>query len=203
MYINTIPGFIRQLLPSHLEWEVSVRDKKIFLTFDDGPIPEVTPWVLDTLKQFQALATFFCVGDNVRKHPDVFQELKQSGNLIGNHTYNHLKAWKTKRDAYLLNIARCNDLVNSHLFRPPHGQITPQLARIIGKEYRIVMWSILSRDFDPQVSPYQCLKNSVEQSKPGTIIVFHDSLKARKQLEYTLPRYLEHFSKQGFTFPIL
>jgi peptidoglycan/xylan/chitin deacetylase (PgdA/CDA1 family) len=200
MYINNIPGFIRQLLPSHLEWEVPVRDKKIFLTFDDGPIPDVTPWVLDTLKQFQALATFFCVGDNVGKHPDVFQELKQSGNLIGNHTYNHLKAWKTKRDAYLLNIARCNDLVNSHLFRPPHGQITPQLARIIGKEYRIIMWSILSRDFDPQVSPYQCLKNSVEQSKPGTIIVFHDSLKARKQLEYTLPRYLEHFSKQGYSF---
>lgn len=203
MYKNNVPGFIRRLLPSNLEWDVPVREKKIFLTFDDGPIPEVTPWVIETLKQFGASATFFCVGDNVKKHPLVFQELKESGNAIGNHTFNHLKAWKTSREEYLLNIAKCNDLVDSKLFRPPHGQITPGLARVIGKEYRIIMWSMLSRDFDPEVSPYKCLKNSIEQSKPGSIIVFHDSLKARKQLEYTLPRYLEHFSKQGFTFPSL
>ncbi len=200
MYLNKIPGFLRYLLPSQLEWVQPARQKEIYLTFDDGPIPEITPWVLKQLDEHEAKATFFCVGDNVSKHPEVFQQLLDSGHSIGNHTHNHLKAWNTDLKDYLENVSLCNSLVNSKLFRPPHGQITPRLARKLSKEYRLIMWTLLSRDFDQQVSPYEVLKTSVENTKPGTIIVFHDSQKAWNRLEYTLPRYLEHFTNQGFTF---
>jgi len=203
MYFSDVPGIVKWLMPSSLEWKVATREKNIYLTFDDGPIPEVTPWVLDILSKYQAKATFFCVGENVFKHPDVYRMVLEAGHSTGNHSYNHLKGWSTPFPDYLENVARCKELVQSQLFRPPHGQITLRLARALRSEYRIIMWSMLSRDFDRDLSPETCLRNAVRESRPGTIIVFHDSLKARERLEYTLPRYIEHFASQGYRFPAL
>jgi len=203
MYLKTVPRFLRALLPSNLVWEVQTETGEIFLTFDDGPIPEITPWVLDQLDRCKAKATFFCVGDNVRKYPEVYAEVRKRGHSIGNHSFNHLQAWKIPYAEYLENVSKCRELVESSLFRPPHGQLTPKIARTLGQEYRIIMWSLLSRDFDPSVTPYNCLKIVTENTKPGSIVVFHDSLKARKNLEYALPRFLDHFTEKGYTFSSL
>jgi peptidoglycan-N-acetylglucosamine deacetylase len=203
MYLATMPYILRTFLPSNVTWEIETNKKEIFLTFDDGPIPEVTPGVLKTLNEFNARATFFCVGDNVRKHPNEFQMLKGSGHSLGNHTFNHLRGWATSFRRYHENVNKCNDLVQSPLFRPPHGQLTPLMARMLHQNYRIVMWSVLSMDFDRSVSPYKCLQHSINNTNSGSIIVFHDSLKARERMEYVLPRYLEHFSKLGYTFSAL
>jgi peptidoglycan-N-acetylglucosamine deacetylase len=200
MYFKTAPFLLRTLLPSNLEWEIATSKKEIFLTFDDGPIPKVTPWVLEQLDARNVKATFFCVGDNVRKHPDIFSGLIQGGHSVGNHSFNHIQAWHTSYDLYLENVKQCNQLVNSTLFRPPHGQITPRLSRQLGKEYRLIMWSLLSRDFDKKVSPDECLDTLTKLTKPGSIVVFHDSLKAWDRLEYALPRFLDHFLKEGYTF---
>ena len=203
MYFSDVPGIVKWLMPSSLEWKVSSQEKNIYLTFDDGPIPEVTPWVVDVLRKYQAKATFFCVGENVYKHPEVYSMVQEAGHRTGNHSYNHLKGWSTPYHEYLENVARCQELVKSPLFRPPHGQITLKLARALRTEYRIIMWSMLSRDFDRNITPETCLRNAINKSRPGTIIVFHDSLKARDRLEYTLPRYIEHYSTQGYRFPAL
>ena len=203
MYFKTVPGFLRYLLPSNLVWKVNTTDREIFLTFDDGPIPEVTPWVLDQLDRCQAKATFFCVGDNVRKHPEIYAEIRKRGHSTGNHSFNHLQAWKTPLNEYLANVEKCRQLVDSSLFRPPHGQLTPKISRVLGKEYRLIMWSILTRDFDSRITPAQCLEIALKNAKPGSIIVFHDSLKAWDRLEYALPRFLDHFTEKGYTFSSL
>jgi peptidoglycan/xylan/chitin deacetylase (PgdA/CDA1 family) len=203
MYLATMPYILRTFLPSNVTWEIETNKKEIFITFDDGPIPEVTPGVLKILDEFNAKATFFCVGDNVRKHPDEFKLVKSKGHSLGNHTFNHLRGWATSHQRYHENVSKCNDLVQSHLFRPPHGQLTPLMARTLHSNYRIVMWSVLSMDFDRSVSPYKCLQHSINHTSNGSIIVFHDSLKARERMEYVLPRYLEHFSKSGYTFSAL
>jgi peptidoglycan/xylan/chitin deacetylase (PgdA/CDA1 family) len=203
MYLNSIPAVLRFLLPSNLEWNIKTTHPEIFLTFDDGPVPEVTPWVLDQLDRFEAKATFFCVGDNVRNYPEVYRMILERGHMTGNHTYNHLKAWKTSQSEYLLNIAKCKDLVESTLFRPPHGQITPSLARMLRHDYRIIMWSILSRDFDREISPSQCLEIAIKGTNRGSVVVFHDSIKAWNNLETALPGYLEYFTQKGFRFSTL
>ncbi|HPT14178.1 MAG TPA: polysaccharide deacetylase family protein [Bacteroidales bacterium] len=203
MYLATMPYILRTFLPSNVTWEIATDKKEIFITFDDGPIPEVTPGVLKILDEFNAKATFFCVGDNVRKHPEEFKLVKSKGHSLGNHTFNHLRGWATSQQRYHENVNKCNDLVQSPLFRPPHGQLTPLMARQLHANYRIVMWSVLSMDFDRSVSPYKCLQHSIKHTGNGSIIVFHDSLKARERMEYVLPRYLEHFSKEGYTFSAL
>jgi len=202
MYLVKTPQFIQNLFPN-FTWRIPTQDKELFLTFDDGPIPEVTPWVLDQLRAFQAKATFFCVGDNIRKHQEVFQQVKEEGHSVGNHTFNHLNGWASDNIPYFHNVRHAATLTDSDLFRPPYGRLKPKQAQFLQRHYRIVMWDVLSGDFDPNISEEQCLNNVVNNASEGSIIVFHDSLKAKEKLEYVLPRALKHFSEQGYTFQSL
>lgn len=206
-----IPKFIQKLYPERI-WEISTEKKEVFLTFDDGPIPEVTPWVLDMLGKFNAKATFFCIGDNILKNPTVFNQILSEGHTVGNHTHNHLKGWKTTTNLFVENVERCqkaivetidnnNKYPNSTLFRPPYGKMTSTQAKMLqAKGYKIIMWSILSYDYDAGTSGEQCLNNVLENIRPGSIVVFHDSLKAEKNLRYALPKVLENLNSQGFIF---
>jgi len=199
MYLVKTPNFIRSLFPNFI-WHVPTQEKTIFLTFDDGPIPEVTPWVLSQLEQYRARATFFCVGDNIRKHFPVFEQVKAAGHALGSHTFNHLSGWASENISYFHNVRHCARQTGSTLFRPPYGRLKPSQAQFLQRHYQIVMWDILSGDFDTCITPEQCLANVTEHAGPGSIIVFHDSLKARENLTYTLPRVLEHFSSLGYVF---
>ena len=181
-------------------WHIPTSEKVLFLTFDDGPIPEATPWVLDTLRTYGAKATFFCVGDNVRKHPAIFHQLLAEGHAVGNHTFNHLKGWKTNTLDYLENVDQCNEIVSSPLFRPPYGSLKPSQTRMLKSRYRIVMWDVLSGDFDPSISPEECLQNVMDNIQPGSIVLFHDSLKAADRMRFALPQVLEKLSEEGWRF---
>jgi peptidoglycan/xylan/chitin deacetylase (PgdA/CDA1 family) len=194
------PPLLVQRLFFSLVWKMSSREKVLYLTFDDGPIPEVTPWVLEQLERFNAKATFFCIGNNVRKHRSVYERILQSGHSVGNHTYHHLNGWSTFNSDYFKDIELCNRLVGSELFRPPYGKIRPtQIARLKYK-YRIIMWDVLSRDYDRNLTGETVLNTVLENARPGSIIVFHDSLKAEERLRYALPKVLEHFSAKGYRF---
>ncbi len=195
--------WIRAIYPKGLTWRIKTSRKEVFLTFDDGPIPEVTPLVISILKKYNVKATFFCVGENVHKYPEVFDLLLKDGHAIGNHTHHHVKAWETDKNSYFSEVEQCNKLVQSALFRPPHGQITWKLARTLRKNYRIIMWSTLTGDYNTKLSGDQCLVNAIKNTAPGAIIVFHDSLKALERMEFALPLYIEHCIKQGYTFRIL
>jgi peptidoglycan-N-acetylglucosamine deacetylase len=200
MYLVKTPQFIQSLFPNYT-WRIPTSEKVLYLTFDDGPIPDVTPWVLEQLAQHDAHATFFCVGDNIRKHPEVFQQVVQQGHAVGNHTFNHLNGWVTDDIPYFHNVRHCANLAqHSVLFRPPYGKLKPKQAQFLQRHYRIVMWDVLSGDFDPRLSPEQCLANVVKNVEPGSIVVFHDSLKAEEKLRYVLPRVLEHFAAKGYSF---
>ncbi|WP_309642468.1 polysaccharide deacetylase family protein [Flavobacterium sp.] len=191
-------------------WDIPTVEKKVYLTFDDGPTPEITPWVLDQLKEFNAKATFFCIGDNIQKHPEIFNSILQNGHTIGNHTFNHYNGWKTKTPNYIENVHSCDEAIiqncyassqklgskfktqNSKLFRPPYGKIKKSQAKpLLDSGYKIIMWDVLSADFDATVNPEKCLKNVLKNIESGSIIVFHDSVKAFKNLEYALPRTLQ------------
>jgi len=202
MYLVKTPFWLRFIYPS-LVWRKLNDSNKIYITFDDGPIPIVTDFVINTLKMYQASATFFCIGDNIRKHPEVFQRLKDEGHSIGNHTYNHLRGWATNDDIYLDNIRKCNSLVQSDLLRPPYGRIRKsQISRVreAFPDMQIIMWDVLSGDFDQKLSPEKCLQNVIKHTRPGAIIVFHDSLKAFDRLEYVLPRALKFWKEKGYVF---
>lgn len=199
MYLVKTPQFIQKLFPN-FTWRVPVEEPTLFLTFDDGPIPAVTPWVLEQLAQYNAQATFFCVGDNVRKYPQVFDAVVAQGHAVGNHTFNHLNGWTTENLPYFHNVRRCANLIHSELYRPPYGRMKPKQAQFLQRHYQIVMWDVLSGDFDPVLSPEQCLTNVLANAEPGSIVVFHDSLKAEENLRYALPRVLEHFAAQGYRF---
>jgi peptidoglycan-N-acetylglucosamine deacetylase len=199
MYFVRTPRLIQALMPS-FTWRVPTSEKVIHLTFDDGPIPEVTPWVLDTLSQYDARATFFCVGENVGRYPTLFQRLSAEGHAVGNHTHNHLNGWQTTDFSYIRNISTCDELVQSPLFRPPYGRIKPSQRQSLGQHYQIVMWDVLSGDFDPELSEAQCLANVVRNTRRGSIVVLHDSLKAEQKLRFVLPRVLEHFTLRGYRF---
>jgi len=203
MDLYSAPFWIRTLYPKSLTWRIKTSLPEIFLTFDDGPIPEVTPLVINILKKYNVKATFFCVGENVQKYPEVFKLLIEDGHAIGNHTYHHVKAWKTDYKSYLSEVEECNKLVNSNLFRPPHGQITRKIAKTLSKDYRIIMWSALTGDYAKKLSGDQCLVNAIKNTRPGSIIVFHDSLKARERMEYALPLYIQYCMKQGYSFATL
>jgi peptidoglycan/xylan/chitin deacetylase (PgdA/CDA1 family) len=179
----------------------------IFLTFDDGPIPDLTPYVLEKLKEFGVYATFFCVGDNVFKFPEIFKKIMDHGHAVGNHTFNHLKAWTSEPETYMENVRKCNNILvengaplNPALFRPPYGQITAKLIRTLKQEYQIIMWDILSYDFSTVHSPEQSLEKIIRLTRPGSIVVFHDNNKAEEKLKYILPRYLHHFTELGYSF---
>lgn len=207
--IYRAPFFLHWLYPN-LVWRIATEKKELYLTFDDGPIPGPTDFVLETLAKHKIQATFFCIGDNVRKHPQVFKKIVEQGHVIGNHTFNHLKGWKTPLDQYVENVKQCDEVFNhlgfevraSNLFRPPYGRITRSQIKALSA-YKIVMWDVLTNDYDKTKSPEACLKNSVRVTQPGSIIVFHDSLKAERNMTYTLPRYLDHFLEQGYSFKAL
>ena len=196
----TPPFFYRWLSPEHLVCDLPGPEKVIYLTFDDGPIPEVTPGVLSILGEYGAAATFFVVGDNVRRYPGIFEQILLSGHAAGNHTYHHLNGWITAPGAYADDVMRCSSLVKSSLFRPPYGRITPSQFFLLRKDYRIILWSVLSCDFDRRTSPPQCLQNTLDHTHNGSIVVFHDNIKAIVNLQYALPKFLEHFSKLGYRF---
>ena len=195
------PPFLLRLLTSgSVNWKVPGRDKCIYLTFDDGPIPEVTPWVLETLSSYDVKATFFCVGDNVNRHGDIYQQVLAAGHRIGNHSFHHLKGWSTPKESYLQDVEKAHQLIDSNLFRPPHGQLTIPLIRSLRKGYSIVMWSVLSYDFNTSLTPETCLAILLKHTRPGDIVVFHDSLKAEPRVKYALPLFLKHFQSKGFEF---
>jgi peptidoglycan/xylan/chitin deacetylase (PgdA/CDA1 family) len=205
MYLVKTPRLLKMLYPK-LTWDIKTGSRSIFLTFDDGPIPIVTPFVLNILKQYNAKATFFCIGDNVTKHPDVFEAVKNAGHTIGNHTYNHLKGWQTDTQIYTDNFLLADKILDTNLFRPPYGRIKrAQIAALKAArpDINIIMWDILSGDFDMTLKPEPCLKNVLKHTGPGSIVVFHDSIKAFNRLEYVLPRALEAWSKAGYTFEAL
>lgn len=202
MYLIKTPQFIQDLFPN-FTWRIPGKEKILYLTFDDGPIPEVTPWVLEQLDTYDAKATFFCVGKNIERHPDVFKQVIKAGHAVGNHTNNHLNGWSSDNLNYFHDIRHCARVVNTTLFRPPYGRMKPKQAQFLQRHYRIVMWDVLSGDFDPNISVEQCLDNVVSNARPGSIVVFHDSLKAQHTLTHVLPKVLKHFSELGYQFHAL
>ncbi|HHS95798.1 MAG TPA: polysaccharide deacetylase family protein [Phaeodactylibacter sp.] len=191
--------FIQKLFPGFI-WRKPDEEKVLYLTFDDGPIPEVTPWVLELLDAYSAKATFFCVGKNVERHPKLFEEILKRGHRVGNHTQGHISGWSTARDTYLSDVGECAKRVKSELFRPPYGRLRWGQVRSLRKNFKIVLWDVLSGDFDASISATKCWQNVVQYAEAGSIIVFHDSLKARERLQEVLPKVLSHYSNLGFTF---
>jgi peptidoglycan/xylan/chitin deacetylase (PgdA/CDA1 family) len=182
---------------------MSPDERKIYLTFDDGPVPDVTPGLLDVLKEENIRATFFCVGENVEKHPELYSRVLAEGHAVGNHTYNHLNGWKTHGNQYIRNVLKCAACVDSKLFRPPYGRAKKSQMAMLSGQYRIIMWDVLSYDYDKSTSPEQCLRNVSDHVRNGSVIVFHDSLKAQRNMEYTLPRFIRFAKDQGFAFGTL
>jgi len=178
-------------------------EKEIYLTFDDGPVPEVTPAVLEILREKNVKALFFCVGHNVMKYPEVFEQVKQDGHIIGNHTFHHLNGWKTPPAAYYEDVTRCEKYFQTKLFRPPHGKFTPSQYYLLRNRYLFVMWSMLAKDYHRRVTPEKCLDHVIKHTQPGSIVVFHDSVKAADNILFALPRFLDHFLEKGYRFRIL
>jgi peptidoglycan/xylan/chitin deacetylase (PgdA/CDA1 family) len=201
-YLTKTPKWIRKLFGVAI-WEIPRATKTIFLTFDDGPHPQITPFVLDELAKYNAKGTFFCIGKNVVEHPDVFKRILEQGHAVGNHTHDHLDGWKTQNVKYLQNILEARNFINSHLFRPPYGRITSKQKKLLIKldePFKLIMWSVLSGDFDISLSPEKCLKNVLDNADNGAVIVFHDSEKAFERLQYVLPIVLKYFSDRGYCF---
>lgn len=207
------PKYIKRLFPKYV-WEKAFSNPTIYLTFDDGPTPEITEWTLTTLQQYNAKATFFCIGDNIKKHPEILKKIADQGHTIGNHTFNHLNGWKTSTNTYIKNANQAQhkielELGNSpftskKLFRPPYGRIkNSQAKQLINKGYQIIMWSVIAYDWKQNLTKEQCLANVIKHSKNGSIVVFHDSVKASKNMKYTLPKMLAHFTDKGFKFEAL
>lgn len=196
------PSLLRKLYPS-LIWKLPTEEKVVYLTFDDGPVPEATPFVLKTLNTFQAKATFFCLGKNISKNPKLYQRILNEGHATGNHTYNHLNGWKTNLQSYLSNVEKCKTLVDSTLFRPPYGKIRSSQIKNLKSKMHIIMWDVLSYDFKQNLTAEQCVNNVMQNTSQGSIIVFHDSVKAFKNMSAALPVILEKLSEKGFRFDVI
>lgn len=202
-YFIKTPWLLKKLFPNYL-WSIPTNEKVVYLTFDDGPEPSVTPWVLEQLKVYEAKACFFCIGKNVVQHPEIFQSILEGGHQVGNHTFNHPNGWKTSVDDYLNDIEKAAAHINSPWFRPPYGRITRKQARRVrlmkNQNVKIVMWDVLSADFDNNYSGKDCVQHVMKHVQPGSIVVFHDSRKAYKNLKHSLPEILERLSNAGFVF---
>jgi len=193
------PAILKKAFPD-ITWEVSSEKPALYLTFDDGPTPGVTTEVLPVLARFGASATFFCIGRNVERHPDIYQKILAAGHVTGNHTYSHLKGWFTPDREYYLDISLAAQFIRSGLYRPAYGMITPRQIRYLKNQYKIVLWDIMSYDFAYNTTPEQCLKQVLRHARPGSVIVFHDSVKASEKLLYALPRLLDYFGEKGYSF---
>jgi peptidoglycan-N-acetylglucosamine deacetylase len=203
-YFIKTPWIAKKLFPNYI-WSLPARQNEVYLTFDDGPHPTITPWVLNELKRFNAQATFFCIGNNVQRFDETYQMIIDAGHAVGNHTYHHLNGWKTEEKKYLKDIEEASSLIQSNLFRPPYGRIKSKQAQQIksamrSDNARIIMWDVLSGDFDRYYSEEQCVANVIDNTGPGAIIVFHDSEKAFQNLEYALPKVLEWLNEAGYIF---
>ncbi|HEY5692512.1 MAG TPA: polysaccharide deacetylase family protein [Cyclobacteriaceae bacterium] len=198
MFFRT-PFLLRSLYPK-LTWRIPTQEKVIYLTFDDGPVPGPTEFVMDQLKTFQAKATFFCIGNNVLQNDSIFKRIIEEGHAVGNHTFNHVRGWGTNNDLYLKDVADCQHIIGStRLFRPPYGRIKrSQLKRL--SNYKIIMWDVLSYDYAKAISQECCLSGVIKATRQGSIVVFHDSIKAEKNMSFALPRFLDHFTNQGYSF---
>ncbi|MFT6872131.1 MAG: peptidoglycan/xylan/chitin deacetylase (PgdA/CDA1 family) [Roseivirga sp.] len=206
MVQHRTPALFKYLWPS-LIWNIPNEDKRIFLTFDDGPIPGLTEWVLEVLNEFKVKATFFCVGDNVKKHPEIFSKLIESGHGIGNHTFHHVNGRKTPVLEYLENIEACDQVFKVHsfstnLFRPPYGRLKTSQRKML-KSRQVVMWDVLSKDYDQSLSPESILNGIIKSTQPGSIIVFHDNIKAEKNLKSVLAKYIQYCLDAGYQFDTL
>lgn len=193
-----LTGIFTYVLPASLLWQVKTGNRTVYLTFDDGPIPELTEEILGILAKFNAKATFFCVGENAERYPDIYERILEMGHSTGNHTHRHIKGWSVNCASYMDDIKEAGKHIDSGLFRPPYGLMTYRQAKKLARDYKVVMWSVLTRDYDPAVGNEECLQIALDGLKPGAIIVFHDNLKAREKVRYALPRLLEHMEKEGY-----
>ena len=199
MLIEQPPKLLRWLYPRAL-WRMDKNVKAVYLTFDDGPIPEITPWVLDLLDKYNIKATFFLVGDNVRKHPEEFKMIVERGHKVGNHTFNHISGLKYLSYNYLANTNKADELIKSKLFRPPHGWMRWGQYMVLSHRYTVVMWDLVTRDYSKRLNGRQVLDNVKKYVRNGSIITFHDSIKSEKNLKYALPRAIEWLLEQGYEF---
>lgn len=210
--VHRTPFLLPMLYPS-LTWRMPSDTQTLYLTFDDGPVPGPTEFVLETLKRLEVKATFFCIGDNIRKHPEIFKDVFRNGHAVGNHTYHHVNGWKTSITEYVKDVIRCGNEIDAHrekkdashssLFRPPFGRISRGQIEKLLPEFRIIMWDVLSVDYNKHLSAEKCLRNTIAAARAGSIIVFHDSYKAEKNLMHALPRFVEHYLEKGFAFGTL
>ncbi|MDE6715873.1 MAG: polysaccharide deacetylase family protein [Muribaculaceae bacterium] len=199
MWIEQPPVLYRMLFPEGI-WRIvnRKRPKTVYLTFDDGPIPEVTPWVLDLLDRYGIKATFFCVGENVARYPELFAEIRKRGHSVGNHTYNHMQGIKCSAYNYVKNVLKADSLINSSLYRPPHGQMNLKQSRMLKKRFNIIMYDLVTRDYSKKLNGEQVLNNVKKYTRSGSIIVFHDSLKSERNLRYALPKAIEWLKDNGY-----
>ncbi len=202
MFIEQPPQFIRYLYPSAI-WRMDKDERAVYLTFDDGPIPRVTPWVLDILDRYGIKATFFMVGDNIRKHPDEFRMVVERGHRIGNHTFNHIRGLSYDINSYMENTDKASEvMMNTNLFRPPHGYMSPKQYAELKKRYKIIMWDLVTRDYNRKFTGEQILQKVKKYVRNGSIITFHDSLKSEENIRYALPKAIEWLMEQGYEFKV-
>ncbi|MFT5596679.1 MAG: peptidoglycan/xylan/chitin deacetylase (PgdA/CDA1 family) [Flammeovirgaceae bacterium] len=202
MYLVKTPEILKPLA-GDLLWNESREERVVYLTFDDGPTESITLEIIDILKEYGALATFFCIGGNVIRFPKAYQALLDAGHKTANHTWNHMNGWEFSNYSYFKNVLECGSVVDSNLFRPPYGRITRNQVKSLKSRFKIVMWDVLSADWRSDVSPEKCLSNVVDNASPGSIVVFHDSDKAYKNMIYALPRSLKRLKEEGYTFSAL
>lgn len=205
MYLVKLPHWIQRFYPCRL-FRYDTTEKVIYLTFDDGPNRSTTPFILETLARYDAKGSFFCIGQNVLAEKDLYEKIKSAGHLVANHTYHHLNGWKENVHTYVNDVVQADRIIESGFFRPPYGRMRKKQERILLQKFpslKIVMWSVLSGDFDMRATGAQCWENIQKHTKEGDIVVYHDSSKARQRLQYALPRTLEHFSRLGFRFDVL
>lgn len=201
MFIEQVPDFVRNLYPKAL-WRMNPDEKAVYLTFDDGPIPVITPWVVELLGQYDIKATFFMVGDNVRKYPQEYMQVIENGHRVGNHTFNHLKGLFTSTAEYVENVEKADGLIHSNLFRPPHGMLRRKQYNELSRHYQFVMWDLVTRDYSKRMNGEDVLANVKRLVRNGSIITFHDSIRSENNLKYALPRSVEWLLEQGYEFKV-